>query len=59
MTRDTANIPYRKTAAFKRAQAAASAQKAALRHRAGELWPSENGQSTSGALRRPQYGYAT
>lgn len=57
MIRDFASIPYRKTPAFKRAKAVAEAQKAALHHRAGELWPSESGQSTSGALRRPRFGY--
>lgn len=58
MIRDTDNIPYRKTSAYKRAQAAAKAQKAAVRHRVGQLWPSEGGQSTSGMLRRPRFGYA-
>lgn len=58
MIRDTDNIPYRKTAEYKRAKAAADAQKAAVRHRVGQLWPSESGQSTSGMVRRPRYGFS-
>jgi hypothetical protein len=58
MPRDTANMPYRKTRAYARAAAAAALQRAAIRHRVGQLWPSENGQSTSGAVRRPRFGYA-
>jgi hypothetical protein len=57
MTRDT-ELPYRKTRAYARAVAAAAIQKAAIRHRVGQLWPSQSGQSTSGAMRRPWFGYA-
>lgn len=59
MIRDTDNIPYRKTAAYKRALVAAALQKAAMRHQKRELWPSQSGQSTSGMLRRPRFGFAT
>jgi hypothetical protein len=57
MIRDTSAIPYRKTAAYTRAVVAAALQKAAMHHRARELWPSQSGQSTSGAMRRPWFGY--
>lgn len=55
---DLQNVPYRKTPAFARAVAAAALQKAAMRHRVGTLWPSQAGQSTSGAVRRPWFGCA-
>ncbi len=58
MIRDTDNIPYRDTEAYKRARKAAAAQKAAIHHRVQQLWPSQSGQSTSGMLRRPRFGYA-
>jgi hypothetical protein len=56
--RDTDSIPYRKTQAYARAAAAAALQKAAMHHRVGQLWPSQAGQSTSGAVRRRWFGYA-
>ena len=55
--RDIDSIPYRRTSKFKRAQAAAAEQKAAMRHRVGQLWPSQAGQSTSGAMRRAWFGF--
>lgn len=58
MYRDLENVPYRKTREHARAVAAAAIQRAAMRYRVAQLWPSENGQSTSGALRRPRFGYA-
>lgn len=58
MTRDTSTIPYRKTSAYARAVVAAALQKAAMHHKARELWPSQSGQSTSGAMRRPWFGFA-
>lgn len=58
MIRDFANTPYRRTAAYARAVAAAAIQKARMHHRVGTLWPSQSGQSTSGAVRRPWFGYA-
>lgn len=58
MTRDTDSIPYRKTQAYARAAVAAAIQKAAMRHHTRQLWPSQSGQSTSGAMRRAWFGYA-
>ena len=50
--RDFLNVPYRWTSAYKRIAKAAAKQRAQMRHRVGELWPSEAGQSTSGLARR-------
>jgi len=49
--RDYLKVPYRWTSAYRRALEAAERQRAAMRHRVAELWPSEAGQSTSGMLR--------
>ena len=58
MYRDLENVPYRDTKDYKRARKVAAAQKATIRHRVRQLWPSQSGQSTSGMLRRPWFGYA-
>ena len=51
--RDIEAIPYRWTAAYKRAAEAARAQRAGMHFRVCELWAQNVGNSTSGMLRRP------
>ena len=53
MIRDTEAIPYRQTAAYRRAREEAQRQKDGMKHRVQELWAQNVGNSTSGMLRRP------
>ena len=51
--RDTEAIPYRQTAAYRRAREAADEQRRRIKHRVQTLWADNVGNSTSGMLRRP------